>query len=229
MYNVLGKDLLPKGFCQKPEKLSKEDYKSALNVIKDNISKVEELKLRTICMTSSKTLAEFNCEILPSILQYSSDIDAIFDPKLIRFNCQYECDIVSPSADFVIFSGRRSNNFDGIAIAAFSRTAPIFVFKDNVNGNYAVGVMLKQQLIKYGEYVFETILNSKVGKAEDVTLIIPTCTHYVYPGFGTIPDYIRELAKKFPKISKVIIERNTETDDNLFGNDDEYNNVVVVW
>lgn len=216
---VIGREL-PKGFCQRTDVFTNEEYWNALDKISACIPK--RLHLRTISMTSSAMFKDFDCDaIIPSILKYSKDIDAVLDPEEIFNYCQLGEDSYRPAADFVIFKGSKSLTPDRIAVVAYSKTAPVLVFEDDY-GNIAIGTILKPQLIKYGEWVFNQIYKTMVGP---VTLTLPICTKYDYPDFGTIPDYIRSLAEKVG-ISDVKIWPNST---NYYGHEDNYNNAVVVW
>lgn len=220
---VLGKDCLPMGFCQNPKKIPFIEYHNALKKISEYLPAGAEL--RTISMTSGSKLEKFKYKIDPKILEYDPDLDAAFNPTKIFCNCENKNDEFRPSADFVIFKkqSQKCSKYN-IAVAAYSITAPVFVFESETN--IAIGVMLKPQLIEYGEYIFGEIMKKMQG---DVKLYVPICTHYNYPGWGAIPDHIRSIAYRFSQITEIEIGRDTETDENLFGSKDQYNNCVVVY
>lgn len=223
MLFVLGKEELKKGFCINTAKLNREEYLKSL----DTIRKYTEpnKKLRVISLTSSSILKRFEDHVIPTIVKYNKDIDAIFEPAEIYNNCTWGLDEFRPSADFVIFNnGFGSTLNDNIAVAAYSATAPVFVF-ENQSGQVAIGVLTKPRLIEYGEYVFDKILSQMTG---NVKLTIPLCTHYSYPEWGSIPEFISVLAEKFQQITELEFEEDTQTNENLFGYGEKYNNCVVI-
>jgi hypothetical protein len=196
--------------------LTDEEYKFAIEEIRQVLP--PEVVLRTISLTSSDILKATDYRTYPSVIKYDQ-INSIFDPEKIWKYCLVGEDVIRPNVDGVIF-----NESDNIAVAAYSKSAPIIVFEDE-QGNKAICVMFRKQL-EYIEIIFTNVL-SNMGS--NVTLSVPVCTHYNYPNYGTIPDKIKEIASNYSKITDVIIGSDTETDPNLFGSKDKYNNCVVVW
>lgn len=219
MISVVSKSKLEKGFCQNTSILSSEDYLEALQKLEALIP--AEKKLLTISMTSSSILNRFAYCVPPAIRKYSKDIECIFNPNSIWDYCKQGLDEVRPSVDIAIF-----NTKDEVAIATYSKGAPVLVFTDD-NGNIAVGTVFRQQLIQYGEYIFDTIMKYL---DENIRVFIPVCTHYVYPDFGTIPQYIKKLALKYPeRITGIYVGDDTESSSNLFGSKDRYNNCIIAY
>lgn len=217
MYKVLGKNELPKGFCQNVSTLTTREYRNAINEIREVFPNGKIL--RTISLTSLAILQVCDYNIPPALIKYNGEIDSIFDPEKIWRYCLVGEDVTRPNVDGVIF-----NESDNIAVAAYSKAAPILVFEDE-QGNKAICVIFRKQL-EYIEEIFNNIISNMRG---NVTLSVPVCTHYNYPDYGTIPDKIKEIASKYLGIKEVVIGSDTETDPDLFGSKDKYNNCVVVW
>lgn len=216
MIKVLGNSL-PKGFCQNISTLTDEEYEEALQIMQEEIGNVEML---TVSMTSSSILNAFKYDVLPRCLKYHSDIKNAFDPRIIWTHCKENIDPERPMIDFVIF-----NKSDKIAVATYSKAAPVIGFEDDF-GNMALGVIFKPQFEKYLKFTTERILKYMEG---NVKVTIPVCTHYDYPGFGKIPDYLKQFFSNYPQIKDIIIGADTEKTENLYGSKNVYNNAVIMY
>ncbi len=217
MITVFGKDTLKKGFCQNISTLTDEEYEEALQIMQKEIGEVE---LLTVSMTSLSILKEFNYDVLPECLKYNSDIKNAFAPRVIWTHCKEHIDPERPMIDFVIF-----NKTDKIAVATYSKAAPVIGFEDDF-GNMALGVIFKPQFKKYLKFTTERILKYMKG---NVKVTIPVCTHYDYPGFGKIPDCLKSSFGDYPQIKEIIIGADTEKTENLYGSEDIYNNAVIMY
>lgn len=209
---VLGRKELPKGYCQQADKFSSDEYWDTIEKIKRYIPR--GLKLRSISVSSNKALENSRYLAPPTILKYSKDIDPIFNPIEIFNYCKSGEDIYRPLTDFIIFKGSESFMADRIAVLAYSKTAPILIFKDGL-GNIAIGTIATVQVTRYGEWLFQTIGKAMLGPTK---LIVPICTDYA--------NYITELAKKFVNIEEVVIYPDNA---NNYGDTEQQNNAVIVW
>lgn len=213
---VIGREL-PKGYSQQRGVLTSDEHNAALEIINKHIP--SRLCLRSTAMPVEDIYTDCSfCR--PSIIKYSKDIDSIFDPNEIFSHYQNEKEIYFPSADFVIFKNNKSSCSDKIAVVTYSNRDPVLVFED-FYGNIAIGTISKNQLIRYGEWVFKTICDTMRGK---VTLTVPICTRQKYVGIGILVDYIQMNHSVY--ISDVNIWPENP---NYYDYRDRYNNAVVVY
>lgn len=177
------------GFCQSVSKMGSH-YDEQLQKIRQQLPK--GVKLITTAMLSSKLAEESNFSARPVVRLYTPDTDGMFDPYQIYRFCQEGLDLVRPAADFVVYnpklSGRRK-----LAIATFSREAPILVFYSS-NGSVAIGTILRKSLLKYGRQLFKNV-QTAMGEGE-ITVNLVTSTFFEYEE-GTIDDQVMHLIKTF--------------------------------
>lgn len=177
------------GFCQSVSKMGNH-YDEQLKKIRQQLPK--GVKLITTAMLSSKLAEESNFSARPVVRLYTPDTDGMFDPHQIYRFCQEGLDMVRPAADFVVYnpklSGRRK-----LAIATFSREAPILVFASS-NGSMAVGTVLRKSLLTHGMQLF---IDAQTAMGEgEITVTLETSTYFEYEE-GTIANKVKYLAETF--------------------------------
>lgn len=217
---VLGKKELPKGFTQRTERLPDNDFWDIIDKMKSVIPR--GIKLRTTSMALGGLLEEFKGELPPTIIKYSKELDVIFDPIEIFNVCRSGESLYRPSANVAIFKNKTGKPTDRVAFAACSRTEPVLCFEDHF-GNTAIGTILVPQLIKHGEWIFQTINQAMLGPT---ALTIPLSSNTEYPGIGKVSEYIASLASKFINLKKVEFWPAKE---DYFGLNDNGCNAVIVF
>lgn len=180
--SILGK----KGFCQSVPKMG-DCYYEQLQKIRQQLP--EGVKLITTAMLSSKLAKENNFSARPVVRLYTPDVNGIFDPYQIYYFCKEGMDLVRPAADFVVYNPKFSAERN-LAIATFSREAPILVFVSE-NGSVAIGTVLRKSLLNHGNELFEDII-SAMGPGK-ITVHLATSTYFVYDE-GVIPATVEWLA-----------------------------------
>lgn len=181
---LIGKSILGElGFCQIPQKMG-DEYYSQLVKIRSCIPKNKRIVMTS--MTGSIQIKVTNGEYFPKIRMYDPAISDMFSPKKIYQNCEDGLDALRPGADFIVWNSSIDEN---IAVATFSREAPILYF-ESTSKRMALGVILRPSLMKYGDYLFSTI---EEALGEDITCYLVTCNHFEYPD-GSIPQIVENLA-----------------------------------
>lgn len=206
------------GFCQSVSKMGNH-YDEQLKKIRQQLP--EGVKLITTAMLSSKLAEEYDFSARPVVRLYTPDTDGMFDPYQIYFFCREGLDLARPAADFVVYNPRYSAE-KKLAIATFSRAAPILVFYSD-NGSVAVGTVLRKSLLEHGESLFEDV-DTAMGGGK-ITVHLVTSSHFRYPE-GTIPKRIKLLAKAFKMhyVPGSDIKKNPE----CYRGNETSNHVVVV-
>lgn len=178
------------GFCQSVSKMGNH-YDEQLKKIRQQLP--EGVKLITTAMLNSKLAEESNFSARPVVRLYTPDTDGMFNPYQIYRFCQEGLDLVRPTADFVVYNPKYSAE-KKLAIATFSREAPILVFSSS-NGSVAVGTVLRKSLLKHGMQLFRDV-RVAMGEGEIITVNLVTSTYFKYEE-GTIADQVKRLAKIF--------------------------------
>ena len=214
-WEIIGKSVLGEhGFCQVYEKMGCRYYEQ-LAKIREYFS--PEFDLVMTSMTGSQEVKLTGGEYFPKIRKYDPTLADMFSPEKIYRNCQKGMDPFRPGADFIIWDEN-----DDIAVATFSREAPILFFDSYDNQKHALGTILRPSLMKYGDYLFSKIKEALV--TVDTCELI-TCNHYEYPE-GSIPSIVEKLASKYLIPLKVIT--NSESSSECYHRGEEGNHVVLV-
>lgn len=209
---IIGKTVLGKsGFCQVPSKIGEK-----FDALLSSIEAMVPHKLLMTSMTGWEECTKTNGCYYPKIRKVYPGISEMFDPRAIYHYCEKGEDKFRPGADFIIWDKSLQ-----IAVATFSREAPILAFESE--RGKALGVILRPSLMKYGDYVFSTM---KEALGDGITVTLVTCNHFEYPE-GSIPSVIQSLADKYDM--KCIIGEDSEKNPECYHRGETGNHVVVLW
>jgi len=220
---IIGKSVLGElGFCQVPSKMGCL-YKDQLHKIYNTIPIPSEHHMLTqLAMTSMTGFEEIeacNGEYFPKIREYTEEFAVFTNAATVYKRCKEGLDKFSPGCDFIIWDS--NNNYD-LAVATFSREAPILSF-ESTSGKKAFGVILRKSLMKYGDYLFSSIAEALGG---EITVNLAVCNHFKYPE-GSIPSIIQDLANKSGM--NCIIGEDSEKNPECYHRGENGNHVVVMW
>lgn len=215
---LIGKSVLGElGFCQKPEKMG-DHFDEQLKKIQNAVPSDRTLLMTS--MTGSRIIKITGGVYLPCINLVNHPYADLYNPKAIYAACQENLDCVTPCSDFLIWNSLRDN----VVVTTFSREAPIIAFKAE-NGFMALGIIIRQSLMAYGDYLFSTISKKMGGK---VTVTLVTCNHYKYPE-GSIPDLISKLSKSYGMRCIIPEDSNSEENPECYHRGETGNHVVAMW
>lgn len=213
---LIGKSVLGElGFCQVPKKMG-EAYYSQLEKFKTFLPSDKEVVMTS--MTGGETLYLYNNEYVPQIRLYSSELHDMFSPESIYKNCSLGLDKFRPGCDFIVWDSNKYN----IVATTFSREAPILVFESST-GMKALGLILRPSLLKFGDYLFQSIQEALCG---DITVQLVTCNHFSYPE-GPIPRTICHLANEYKMTC--IIGEDSEKNPECYHRAEKGNHIVALW
>lgn len=220
---IIGKSILGElGFCQVPSKMGCL-YKDQLHKIYNAIPVPSEnhmlTKLAMTSMTGFDEREACNGEYFPKIREYTDEFAIFTDAASVYNNCKKGVDKFRPGCDFIVWDSKE--HYD-LAVATYSKGAPIIAFESD-SGKKALGVILRQSLMVFGDYLF-TSIKEYLGGNIRITLV--SCNHFEYPT-GSIPTIIQNLALKYDM--NCVIGINSEEDDDSYHYDEIGNHVVVVW
>ena len=213
---IIGKSVLGDlGFCQTTAKMG-NNYTEQLNKIRSKLPEGKKLIMTSMC--GSKEVDATGGEYLPRVRMYDPSLDDMFSPEKIYQYCGDDMDSIRPGADFIVWN----DSWKEIAVATFSREAPILYFK-STNGGLALGVIMRKALMRYGEYLFDTIKESIGG---DITCCLVTCNEYWFKDGGSIPFNIEKLCQKYDmQFYKMY---NSESHSDCYHRGEKGNHVVMI-
>ena len=213
--NLIGKSILGDlGFCQSYAKMG-NNYTGQLNKIRSTLPDGKKLIMTSMC--GSREVEATGGEYLPRVRMYDPSLDDMFSPEKIYQYCEDDMDSIRPGADFIVWD----DSLKEIAVATFSREAPILYF-ESTNGGLALGVIMRKSLMIYGEYLFDTIKESLGG---NITCYLVTCNHYEY-GEGSIPSVVEKLAHDNDMLYSCMYD--SESYEECYHRGETGNHVVVI-
>lgn len=204
------------GFCQVPAKMGNQ-FEEQLRKVENSFNLPLYWKTFMTSMTGSEEIQYSNGSYFPKIRKVYSEGRNIFNPRTIYDYCKRGEDKFRPGCDFIIWD----KDFPIVA-TTFSREAPILAFESDT-GKKCLGVILRQSLMKYGDYLFSSIKEALGG---EITVTLVTCNHFQYPE-GSIPSLIQNLAKTYDMTS--VIGVDSEKDPECYHRDEKGNHVVAMW
>lgn len=214
---LIGRSILGEsGFSQNVQKMGYTFYPKIEKIKELVVSQGKQLLMTS--MTGLKEIEATSGEYFPKIREYNPDIHCMFEPYTIYQNCVQCNDAYRPGCDFVIFNSNLN-----VAATTFSREAPIIAFECE-NGRKALGVILRPSLMKYGDYLFET-MKKGLGRNQ-ITATLVTCNHFEYPE-GSIPELFKKLCERYKMICA--IGEDSEKNPECYHRGENGNHVVVLW
>lgn len=214
---IIGKSILGElGFCQVPSKMG-DHFEEQLKKVENAFDLPLHWKPFMTSMTGSEEVKLTNGAYFPKIRKVYAEGRSIFNPRSIYDYCKRGEDKFRPGCDFIIW-----DKAFPIVVTTFSREAPILAFESST-GKKCLGVILRQSLMKYGDYLFSTLNDALEG---EITITLVTCNHFQYPE-GSIPEVIQNFASKYNM--NCIIGEDSEKNPECYHRGEEGNHVVAMW
>ncbi len=231
---VFGKDRLGEfGVCLYTSKIkeSKGEIYNNIDYICNVVNAIS--KGATLVMTSltnSEDIAYQGGDYIPTVVTY--DVHNAYS-KTFSLKGMYEQKrdgVLIPTADFICWD-KKSCNYN-LAVATFSRTAPVLYF-ETFNGMCCLGTVHKKPILKHGEYIFKKIINQltyEKGITEDnpICCRLVTCTDYEYPNIGTIDSQIKPVLESIGITDYQFMYGTNANKDWLYQDGEVGDHVVVV-
>ena len=221
-YKIIGKSVLGDIGLSQNVTVMKDKFDEQLQKVRDSLPLQYQSFRYTLAMTSMTNSSEIEAtarEYFPKIRKFGAEFHSFVMPRLIYKACANDTDKIRPASDFLIWDTKK---FARVVVTTFSREAPILAFESST-GKKCLGVIFRQSLIKYGDYLFSTIKGELHGR---ITVTLVTCNHYEYPE-GSIPTIIQKLADKYDM--KCIIGEDSEKNPECYHRGEIGNHVVAMW